>query len=84
MTQSIYYQRVKVNVCYFVTSSLPGIYKSLTDYCFLALPQKERNPDYGFCEFFSHELYKTYIGTSPFKPIRPRKPKFPAVVSYHA
>jgi hypothetical protein len=33
MTQSVYYQRVKVNACYFVTNSLPGIYKSLTDYC---------------------------------------------------
>jgi hypothetical protein len=33
LTQSVYYQRVKVNVCYFVTNSLPGIYKSLTDYC---------------------------------------------------
>jgi hypothetical protein len=36
MTQSNYYQRVKVNVCCFVTSSLPGIYKSLTDYCIFA------------------------------------------------
>jgi hypothetical protein len=33
MTQSVYYQRVKVNACCFVTSSLPGIYKSVTDYC---------------------------------------------------
>jgi hypothetical protein len=32
MTQSVYYQRVKVNACCFITSSLPGIYKSLTDY----------------------------------------------------
>jgi hypothetical protein len=33
MTQSAYYQRVKVDAYCFVTSSLPGIYKSLTDYC---------------------------------------------------
>jgi hypothetical protein len=33
MTQSVYYQRVKVNACYYTTSSLPGIYKRLTDYC---------------------------------------------------
>jgi hypothetical protein len=35
MTQSAYYQRVKVNARCFVTSSLPGIYKSLTDYWIL-------------------------------------------------
>jgi hypothetical protein len=34
MPQSAYYQRVKVNACCFITSSLPGIYKSLTDYCY--------------------------------------------------
>jgi hypothetical protein len=32
MTQSVYYQRVKVKACCFVTSSLSGIYKSLTYY----------------------------------------------------
>jgi hypothetical protein len=32
MTQSAYYQIVKVDAYCFVTSSLPGIYKSLTDY----------------------------------------------------
>jgi hypothetical protein len=34
-TQSIYYQRVRVNAFCFVTNSLPGIYKGLTDYCLI-------------------------------------------------
>jgi hypothetical protein len=34
MTQSVYYQSVKVNACCFATSSLPGIYESLTEYCY--------------------------------------------------
>jgi hypothetical protein len=42
MTQSVYYQRIRVNTCCFVTSSLPGIYKSLTDYCKLNSSLKKR------------------------------------------
>jgi hypothetical protein len=41
MTQIVYYQRVKVNACCFVTSSLPGIYKSLTAYCIIMLQIKK-------------------------------------------
>jgi hypothetical protein len=40
MTQSVYYKRVKVNACCFTTNSLPGIYKSLTDYCLIVLRKK--------------------------------------------
>jgi hypothetical protein len=45
MTQSVYYQRVKVNTCCFVTSSLPGIYKSLTDYCIVKALHKIRDQE---------------------------------------
>jgi hypothetical protein len=45
MTQSVYYQRVKVDACCSVTSSLPGIYKSLTDYC--------NNNPLNYCNYLS-------------------------------
>jgi hypothetical protein len=45
MTQSVYYQRVKVNACCFATNSLPGIYKSLTDYCSQYFVKKPKRRD---------------------------------------
>jgi hypothetical protein len=38
MTKSVYYQIVKVNAYCFVTTSLPGTYKSLTDYWYYNRP----------------------------------------------
>jgi hypothetical protein len=59
MTQSVYYQRVKVNAYCFVTSSLPGIYKSLTDYC---------NSSEDINENFILAVSQTPIGMTLYQP----------------
>jgi hypothetical protein len=55
---------------FIVLFGIPRVAEALAE----ALPQKERNPDYGFCEYFSQILYKTYIGTSPILANKNHKP----------
>jgi hypothetical protein len=56
MAQSAYYQRVNVNAYYFATSSLPGIYNNLTDYCNAKAFLNKLSPPYSPATLPTHSL----------------------------